>query len=140
MGARRHAMACSLASYRTGKPFPKMGALLTPAPADVSRAQSGRASPMISKDTISLVRDRTDIVAVISDSVPTLKRRGRRFVGLCPFHKEKTPSFHVNPETGRYHCFGCKESGDAFTFLERIEGYSFIEAVRALAERAGIPI
>jgi DNA primase len=95
---------------------------------------------MISKDTISLVRDRTDIVAVISDSVPTLKKRGRRFLGLCPFHQEKTPSFHVNPDSGLYHCFGCKESGDIFRFLERVEGYTFIEAVEALAERAGVPV
>src|SRR5579872_5735697 len=95
---------------------------------------------MISKDTISVVRDRTDIVAVVSETVPSLKKRGRRFVGLCPFHKEKTPSFHVNPETGLFHCFGCKESGDAFTFLERTEGYTFAEAVRMLAERVGIPI
>jgi DNA primase len=95
---------------------------------------------MISKDTITLVRDRTDLAAVVSESVPSLKKRGRRFVGLCPFHKEKTPSFHVNPDTGLYHCFGCKESGDVFGFLERVEGYTFVEAVRALAERAGIPI
>src|SRR5580700_3149992 len=95
---------------------------------------------MISRETIALVRDRTDIIAVISEAVPTLKKRGRRFIGLCPFHKEKTPSFNVNPDTGLYHCFGCKESGDAFSFLEKIEGYAFAEAVRALAERAGIPI
>jgi DNA primase len=95
---------------------------------------------MISKDTISVVRDRTDILAVVSESVPSLKKRGRRFVGLCPFHKERTPSFHVNPDSGLYYCFGCKESGDAFTFLERVEGSTFGEAVRALAERAGIPI
>ncbi len=95
---------------------------------------------MISKDTIALVRDRTDIVAIVSESVPSLKKRGRRFVGLCPFHKEKTPSFNVNPDSGLYHCFGCKESGDAFTFLERAEGYSFGEAIRVLAERAGIPV
>ncbi len=95
---------------------------------------------MISKDTIGLVRDRTDIVAVVSESVPSLKKRGRRFIGLCPFHKEKTPSFNVNPDSGLYHCFGCKESGDVFTFLERVEGYSFGEAIRVLAERAGIPV
>jgi len=95
---------------------------------------------MISKETISLVRDRTDIVAVITESVPSLKKRGRRFLGLCPFHKEKTPSFNVNADTGLYHCFGCKESGDAIRFLEKIEGYAFAEAVRALAERAGIAI
>ena len=95
---------------------------------------------MISKDTISLVRDRIDIVAVVSESVPTLKKRGRRFVGLCPFHQEKTPSFHVNPDTGLYHCFGCKESGDAFRYLERMEGYTFVEAVKTLAQRAGVEI
>ncbi len=95
---------------------------------------------MISKETIALVRDRTDIIAVVSESVPSLKKRGRRFLGLCPFHKEKTPSFNVNPDTGLYHCFGCKESGDAIRFLEKVEGYPFAEAVRALAERAGVPI
>src|SRR5580700_10685857 len=95
---------------------------------------------MISRETIALVRDRTDIIAVISEAVPTLKKRGRRFIGLCPFHKEKTPSFNVNPDTGLYHCFGCKESGDACSSLGKIEGYAFAEAVRALAERAGIPI
>jgi DNA primase len=95
---------------------------------------------MISKDTISLVRDRADIVAVVSESVPSLKKRGRRFLGLCPFHQEKTPSFHVNPDSGLYYCFGCKESGDVFRFLERVEGYTFVEAVKSLAERAGIPI
>jgi DNA primase len=95
---------------------------------------------MISKDTITLIRDRTDIVAVVSESVPSLKKRGRRFLGLCPFHKEKTPSFNVNQDSGVYHCFGCKESGDVFTFLQKVDGYTFHEAVRALAERAGIPI
>ncbi|HEY6458611.1 MAG TPA: DNA primase, partial [Polyangiaceae bacterium] len=95
---------------------------------------------MIGKDTIALVRDRTDIVAVISESVPSLKKRGRRFLGLCPFHKEKTPSFNVNPDAGVYHCFGCKESGDVITYLMRADGYTFHEAVKALAERAGIPI
>jgi DNA primase len=95
---------------------------------------------MISKDTIALVRDRTDIVAVVSESVPSLKKRGRRFLGLCPFHKEKTPSFNVNQDTGVFHCFGCKEGGDVFAFVMRVDGYTFMEAVRMLAERAGIPI
>ena len=95
---------------------------------------------MIAKETIQLVRDRTDIVAVVSERVPSLKRHGRRFTGLCPFHKEKTPSFSVNQESGLYYCFGCKESGDAFKFLERIDGMTFVEAVRWLADRAGVPI
>src|SRR4029077_9139306 len=100
----------------------------------------GRASSMISKDTISLVRDRVDVVAVVSESVPSLKKRGRRFLGFCPFHQEKTPSFPVTPDTGMYHCFGCKESGAVFRFLERVEGYTFIDAVKVLAERAGVPL
>ncbi|HEY8078364.1 MAG TPA: DNA primase [Labilithrix sp.] len=95
---------------------------------------------MISPETITLVRDRTDIVAVISEAVPSLKKRGRSFVGLCPFHKEKTPSFHVNPDRNHYYCFGCKEHGSAFDFLIKFEGYTFPEAVRALAERAGIEV
>jgi DNA primase len=95
---------------------------------------------LISPETITLVRDRTDIVAVISESVPSLKKRGRAFVGLCPFHKEKTPSFHVNPDRNHFYCFGCKEHGSAIDFLIKHEGYTFPEAVRALAERAGIDV
>jgi len=95
---------------------------------------------LISPETIALVRDRTDILAVIGEGVPSLKRRGRSWVGLCPFHKEKSPSFHVNPDRGFFHCFGCKESGSAIDFLMKHEGYTFPEAVRALAERAGIAV
>ena len=95
---------------------------------------------MIAPETIALVRERTDIVAVIAEGVPSLKRAGRSFVGLCPFHKEKTPSFHVNPDRGFFYCHGCKEGGSAIDFLMRHEGYTFPEAVRALAERAGIAV
>lgn len=95
---------------------------------------------MISKETIEAVRERTDIVAVISESVPSLKRRGRSFVGLCPFHQERTPSFHVNADRGFYHCFGCKESGTAIDFVMRQDGYEFPEAVRMLAERLGLEV
>ena len=95
---------------------------------------------MISPETIALVRERTDILAIVLEAVPSLKRRGRSFVGLCPFHKEKTPSFHVNPDRGFFHCFGCKEAGSAIDFLIKHEGYTFPEAVRALAERAGIEV
>src|SRR5438874_13236112 len=95
---------------------------------------------MIPPEVISAVRDRTNIVAVVQESVPTLKRRGRSFVGLCPFHQEKTGSFHVNPERGFFHCFGCKESGSVVDFLMKHDGYTFPEAVHALAERAGIVI
>lgn len=95
---------------------------------------------MISPETIALVRERTDILAIVQEAVPSLKRAGRSFVGLCPFHKEKTPSFHVNPDRGFFHCFGCKEAGSAIDFLIKHEGYTFPEAVRALAERAGITV
>jgi len=95
---------------------------------------------LIAPETIALVRERTDIVALVTENVPSLKRRGRSFVGLCPFHKEKSPSFHVNPDRGFFHCFGCKESGSAVDFLMKIEGLTFPEAMRDLAERAGIPI
>jgi DNA primase len=94
---------------------------------------------MISPDTIALVKERTDLVALIGETV-RLTRRGRSFTGLCPFHKEKSPSFHVNPERGFYHCFGCKESGGPVDFVMKTEGHTFPEAVRLLAERAGIAI
>lgn len=94
---------------------------------------------MISNTTIELVRQRTDLVAVIGETVK-LTRRGRSWVGLCPFHKERSPSFHVTPERGFFHCFGCNESGNAITFVMKVEGLSFPEAVRSLAERAGIQV
>jgi|GEM_PF-1178044 DNA primase len=85
-----------------------------------------------------LIRERTDIVEVIS-AYTTLKRSGNKFKGLCPFHQERTPSFQVDPERGRWHCFGqCQEGGDIFTFLEKAESLSFMEAAERLAERAGI--
>jgi len=95
---------------------------------------------VIPPETIVAIRERTDILAVIGEHVPSLKRRGRSFVGLCPFHKEKTGSFHVNPDRGFYHCFGCKESGSAIDFVMRMEGATFPEAVRSLAERVGIAV
>src|SRR5262245_26480373 len=94
---------------------------------------------VISPNTISQIRDRTDLVALIGESV-RLVRRGRSFVGLCPFHKEKTPSFSVSAERGYFYCFGCKENGSAIDFLMKLEGKSFPEAARALAERAGIEV
>ncbi|MCU0657627.1 MAG: DNA primase [Polyangiaceae bacterium] len=94
---------------------------------------------LISEETIRLVRDRTDIQAVVGETVK-LTRRGRSWVGLCPFHKERSPSFHVTPERGIFHCFGCGEHGNAFDFLMKVEGLSFPESVRRLAERAGVEI
>lgn len=83
------------------------------------------------------VREATDIVELVSGYV-TLKKRGRNFFGLCPFHAEKSPSFSVNPEKQIFHCFGCGVGGNVFTFLMRHEGISFPESVKILAQRAGI--
>ncbi|MFW5741185.1 MAG: DNA primase, partial [Myxococcota bacterium] len=103
----------------------------------VSPLQGG--CPVISKDTIASVRNRADIVAIVGEAVK-LTRRGRHHVGLCPFHKEKTPSFHVNMETGRFYCFGCHEKGSVIDFVMKLEGLEFPEAVRSLAERIGLAI
>ena len=94
---------------------------------------------MIGQETLDRVRRDANIVEVVGESVK-LQKRGRSHVGLCPFHKEKTPSFHVNPERGFYHCFGCHASGDAIKFVQETEGLEFVEAVRLLAERMGIDV
>ena len=94
---------------------------------------------MIGEGTIAAVRERVDIVALVGESV-ALARKGRRFVGLCPFHKEKSPSFGVNAERGYFHCFGCGAHGSAIDFLMKLDGLTFPEAVRVLAERAGVTI
>ena len=83
------------------------------------------------------ILDRVDLVDLVSQHV-SLKRRGRRWVGLCPFHAEKTPSFTVTPEMGLFKCFGCGEGGDLFSFVQLKENVSFIEAMRLLADRAGV--
>ena len=93
----------------------------------------------ISDSEIAQVRGATDIVALISDYV-ALKKSGRRWTGLCPFHGEKTPSFSVNAEEGRYYCFGCRVSGDQITFIREMQHLDFVDAVRVLADRAGIEL
>ncbi len=93
----------------------------------------------IVKDDIETLRRQADIVVVVGDYT-TLKRAGRSFKGLCPFHTEKTPSFTVTPDGNFYHCFGCDASGDIYDFLMRIEGLEFPEAVEALARRTGFPL
>ena len=85
------------------------------------------------------VRLRADITAVVGRYVK-LRPSGQTMKGLCPFHKEKTPSFHVNPERGYFHCFGCGKGGDVFTFLQEIEGVTFPEALRMLAEETGVKL
>ena len=93
----------------------------------------------ISENEIAQVRSATDIVALISETV-ALKKSGRRWTGLCPFHGEKTPSFSVNAEEGRYYCFGCRASGDQITFVREIQHLDFMDALRQLADRAGIEL
>lgn len=85
------------------------------------------------------IRRDTDIVEVISDFV-SLKKRGRNFIGLCPFHNEKTPSFNVLPEKGIFKCFGCGKGGDAITFIREHQKMSYPEAIQVLAERLGIAL
>lgn len=93
----------------------------------------------IPQDKIGEIKSRVGIVDLISEYV-TLKKAGRNFVGLCPFHKEKTPSFSVNPEKQIFYCFGCGEGGDIFAFLMKVNGISFAESVRYLANKAGISL
>ena len=95
--------------------------------------------PRYSDETIEEVRQANDIVDVISQYVH-LKRSGRNFFGLCPFHNEKSPSFSVSPDKQIFHCFGCGVGGNVFTFLSKIEGINFVEAVQTLAERANIQL
>jgi DNA primase len=94
---------------------------------------------MINDRTIQLVRQRTDLVSLIGETVK-LVRRGRSWKGLCPFHKERSPSFHVTPERGMFHCFGCGEHGNAITFVMKVEALTFPEAVRRLAEKCGVEV
>jgi DNA primase len=93
----------------------------------------------IPDEKIDEVRNASDIVDIVSSYV-TLKKRGKNYLGLCPFHQEKTPSFNVSPERQMYHCFGCGVGGNVFTFVMEHEKVSFVEAVRTLAERAGITL
>jgi hypothetical protein len=90
-------------------------------------------------EKIDEIRDRADIVQVVSRHVQ-LRKAGRGFTGLCPFHHEKTPSFHVNPDRQTFHCFGCNVGGNAFTFLMKAEGSTFPEVVERLARELGIEL
>lgn len=94
---------------------------------------------MIPEEKVREVAERLSIVEVVSDYVP-LRRAGGNFLGLCPFHAEKTPSFNVNPAREIFHCFGCGAGGNAFSFVMKIEGVSFPEAVKLLARKTGIEI
>ena len=90
-------------------------------------------------DDVRRVRDEADIVRLITPHTQ-LKKVGRQWSGLCPFHNEKTPSFSVNQEKGVYYCFGCQAQGDAIEFVRQMEGLDFVGAVEVLAARSGITL
>src|SRR5579859_3737062 len=92
-----------------------------------------------SQTTLEQIRAASDIVEIIGSYIP-LKRAGANFQALCPFHREKTPSFNVNPHLQIFHCFGCHKGGNVFAFVREYENIDFPEAVRRLAERARIPL
>ena len=91
------------------------------------------------EEKVSEIRDRASILEVISDHV-SLKKSGKNYKGLCPFHSEKTPSFMVNEEKQIFRCFGCGEGGDVFTFLMKVGHFSFPQAVEELAKRYGVKL
>jgi DNA primase len=94
----------------------------------------------IPQNLIDEVRDKTDIVQVISEHGIPLKRTGKNYTAPCPFHDEQNPSFSVSPEKQFFYCFGCQTGGSVFHFLMKFDGLTYIEAVKALAERAGISL
>lgn len=93
----------------------------------------------VTPDVVADVRSRANLLEVISDVV-ALKRAGKEYKGLCPFHSEKTPSFHVNPEKGIFKCFGCGEGGDVFQFVRKTKRIEFHDAVKELAQRYGVQL
>jgi len=88
---------------------------------------------------VQQIKDRINIVDIVGQYVK-LRRSGRTYMGLCPFHKERTPSFHVSPERGTYKCFGCGEGGDVFSFLQKMDGTDFPTVLKQLAEKAGVKL
>ena len=94
----------------------------------------------IPRETIEQILDRSRIEEIVKNYVPTLQKKGRNYLGLCPFHKEKTPSFTVSPEKQIFYCFGCHTGGNVFSFISKIERLNFPESVRFLGNLAGIQV
>src|SRR6202030_2276235 len=107
--------------------------------ASLQGANERKIEPVIPSETIEQIAAANDIVEVIGSYFP-LKRAGANFKALCPFHQEKTPSFHVSPQRQTFHCFGCGAGGSVFRFVMDYEHIDFPAAVRKLAARAGIPV
>ena len=93
----------------------------------------------MNQDKINEIRSKLNIVDVISSYIP-LTKQGRNYFGLCPFHNEKSPSLSVSPDKQIFHCFGCHEGGNVISFISKIEGIGFKEAIEVLAERANIQL
>ena len=118
-----------------------VGALSKPGPQDIGAlAYDGPVAGLVRREDIEAVRERVRIEDVVGEHV-TLKSGGvGSLKGLCPFHDERTPSFHVRPQLGYWHCFGCGEGGDVITFIEKINHLGFAEAVEYLADRTGVQL
>ncbi len=102
--------------------------------------EATRSRGRIPDRDIAAIRERVDIEAVVGDYVQLRRAGADSLKGLCPFHDEKSPSFHVRPNHGHFHCFGCGEGGDVYAFLQKIEHVSFVEAVELLADRIGYTV
>ena len=94
----------------------------------------------MASDFAQLVKQQVDIVRIIGGYITLKKSGGQSYAALCPFHKEKTASFSVHAVRQFYHCFGCNEGGDVFSFVQKIENVGFTEAVKIVAQKAGIPL
>ena len=94
----------------------------------------------VSRESIEEIKRRNDLCEVVIEHGIELRRRGRSYFGLCPFHQEKTPSFVVSPDKQIYHCFGCNKGGNVFNFLMEMDGVTFPEAVRELGQKCGVEV
>ncbi|EGL38835.1 DNA primase [Parvimonas sp. oral taxon 110 str. F0139] len=93
----------------------------------------------IKKEKIEEIKEKSDIISVVSDYV-SLKKSGRYYMGNCPFHSEKTPSFFLYPETNTFHCFGCGKHGDSISFIMEIDSLDYVSTLKKLAEKFGIEL
>src|SRR5947209_5268038 len=94
----------------------------------------------LASDFAQTLKQQADIVRVVGDYVSLKKAGAQNYSGLCPFHKEKTPSFSVHATRQFFHCFGCGASGDVFSFVQKIENITFPEAIRAVAQKMGVAL
>src|SRR5579872_3593918 len=126
--------------------IPMYSATSSTAPSEIHTSPSRRFPPQFpcpmteAADFKEIVKQQADIVRIVGDYVKLRKSGAQNFSGLCPFHNEKTPSFSVHATRQFFHCFGCGASGDVFAFVQKLEGISFTEAVRLIADKLKIPL